>query len=451
MVYFDKALSRILENTASPVAPPVKTPVRPKQPPERKPWNPPRPKQLPQPKNQTTTPTKPKPGTIPKPKHPPERKPWNPPKPKQLPQPKNYTAPNLLAQLMTEAYEDEVEPGTQEFWRGLRRNREHTLGKHPIFAMSGDDLSRKSWEHTDQRTKASGANMGNMMRVVQQIMRIEATHEDELVELAKTITCKIWHIPEEMLNGRLTDDVEENEADEDLGAEEEGPEEIDDVTRKHINKRLTLNAMTHGSAIHAMLSLHHAIDKEIEAIDPRLLRLYDQIASGSHGMYWLIDIPAMFANLGAMAVGSAKVEYPEEEDGEPIIQARGIVFPVLAQEMNKGVAELLSHHGLADLDEPTTKTVLKHADDIKHEPYLMQVGPEMWRRFLKVKPREVSLSDLYVALSKQEPDELHKIIAAAVEDPENAKAMLNELISEPNEFEIDRWTPESEDDESENW
>jgi predicted TIM-barrel fold metal-dependent hydrolase len=169
-------------------------------------------------------------------------------------------------------------------------------------------------------------------------------------------------------------------------------------------------------------------------------------------MYWLIDIPAIFANLGAMAVGSTKVEYPEEEDGEPTIQARGIIFPVLAQEMNKGVAELLSHHGLADLDEPTTGTVLRHADDIKHEPYLMQVGPEMWRRFLKVKPRELPLSDLYMALSKQEPDELHKIIAAAIEDPENAKAMLSELVEEPNEFDIEQWTPESEGDEdNEDW
>lgn len=448
MVYFDKALSRILESAALPAAP-VKTPVKP-QTPEHKPWNPPRPKQLPQPKNQTTTPTKPRPGTIPsKPKQTPEHKPWNPPRPKHSPQPKNYTAPSLLAQLMAEAYEDEVEPSTQEFWRNLRRNREHTLGKHPIFAMSGDDLSRSSWAHTDERAKASGANMGNMMRVVQQIMRIEATHEDELIELAKTITCKIWHIPEEMLDGRLTGDVEENEAGVALGDEED--QEIDDTTRKHINKRLTLNAMTHGSAIHAMLSLHHAIDKEIEAIDPRLLKLYDQIASGSHGTYWLIDIPAVFAQLGAMAVGSAKVTYPEEEDGEPIIQARGIIFPVLAQEMNKGVAELLSHHGLADLDEPTTKTVLQHADDIKHEPYLMQVGPEIWRRFLKIKPRDLPLSDLYVALSKQPPDDLQKIIAAVVDDPENAKQLLSDLMAQPEEFDIGEYEPGEEEGEPEDW
>ena len=458
MIYFEKKLAQILEATIAPEAPPAKAPPRPRTP-EHKPWNPPKPKQIPQPKNQTTAP--PKPHTIPaKPKETPKHKPWNPPRPKHQPQPKNYGGPQLLSQLMTEAYEDEVERGTQAFWRDLPKNREHTLGKHPIFAMSGDDLSRKSWAHTDQRAKASGGNMGAMMRVVQQIMRIEAEHVPELVELAKTITCKIWNIPRGMLEGDLTSDVEQNEADLDLD-DIEG-REVDDETRKQINKRLTLNAMTHGSAVHAMLSLHHAIDKEINAIDPRLLKLYDQLSSGSHSAYWLVDIPAMFAMLGAMAVGSTKIEYPEtgeEEVGDgdegkmPVIQARGIVFPVLAQEMNKGVAELLSHHGLSDLDEPTTKTVLQHADDIKHEPYLMQVGPEMWRRFLKVKPRDLPLSDLYMALSKQPPDDLHRIISTVVDDPENAVSLLSDLLAEPEEFEIDQWSPESEEGEEgqEDW
>jgi hypothetical protein len=170
-------------------------------------------------------------------------------------------------------------------------------------------------------------------------------------------------------------------------------------------------------------------------------------------MYWMMNIPSMFASLGAHAVGSCTVkrsdqeeegEEGEEGEGQPVIDARGIVFPVLAQEMSKGVAELLSHWGLADLDDPTTATVLKHGDDIRHEPYLEQIGPEMWRRFLKVKPRNIPLIDLYAALSKQEPDELHKIMAAVVDDPENAKEMLSDLVAQPDEFEIDQWTPESE-------
>jgi hypothetical protein len=146
-----------------------------------------------------------------------------------------------------------------------------------------------------------------------------------------------------------------------------------------INKRLTLNTLTQGSAVHAMLTIHHAVDQEIQAINPDLLQLYNKLSSGSHEYYWLIDIPAMFTSLGMMAAGSAKVEWPETEGDTPKIVAKAVIFPILAQEMSKGVAELISAHGLSNLDADTTSAVLGKADDIRHEPYLIQVGPIMER------------------------------------------------------------------------
>lgn len=445
MPYFEKRLVEILEAVGLPEIPtkappkPHTTPSRPKERPEESPWSVPRPKHQPQPKNvepkRTIAP--PIPRTTPsKPRERPAPTPWHPPRPKHQPQPKNFGGPRLISQFILEAYEDEVEPSTQSFWKDLSRNPAHTLGKHPIFAIYGDDLSRTSWAHTSERARAAGVDINALMHNMQQIMQIEQPHREKLVNLAKQITCKIWGIPEEMLRGELTQDVEVNEEE-----NEDEDEEVDDETRKHVNKRLTMNAMTHGSAVHAMLSMHYLIDKEIEKIDPRLLQLYNKISSGAHNQYWLINIPRMLAMLGAMAVGSAKVDWDEEE---PRIDARGVIFPVLAQEMSKGVAELLSHHGLADLDEPTTKTVLKHADDIKNEPYLMQVGPEIWRRFLKAKPRELPLADIYVALAKQSPDDLHKIITVVVEEPEQASELLNDLLAEPESFDIDEYNPENE-------
>jgi hypothetical protein len=155
-------------------------------------------------------------------------------------------------------------------------------------------------------------------------------------------------------------------------------------------------------------------------------------------MYWLIDIPAMFAMLGMSAVGSANVNHDEENDDYKI-DARGVVFPVLAQEMSKGVAELLSYHGLENLSLEETEQVLSHADDIRHEPYLIQVGPELWRQFLKVKPKGVSLADVVAALAVQEPDHLHKIITAVIDSPAEASSLLNALIEDPEEFEVDEY------------
>ena len=129
----------------------------------------------------------------------------------------------------------------------------------------------------------------------------------------------------------------------------------------------------------------------------------------------------------------------DEENDIYKIDARGMVFPVLAQEMSKGVAELISYHGLENLDDKETEQVLSHADDIRHEPYLIQVGPELWRRFLKVKPPSVSLADIMMALTLQEPDHLHKIVAAVVENPEEAGPLLSALIDDPKEFEVEEY------------
>lgn len=334
--------------------------------------------------------------------------------------------------MISEAYEDETHPTTQRFWSDLPRNREHIFAKHPILSLYGDELSRASWNHTQQAARRSGISMQQLMQVMMQIKQVERGHEPELIELAKKITTKIWGIPPEMLQGDISDDVDMNEeSNQEFGQDVE----IDQAMRDQINKRLTMNAMTQGSAVHAMLTIHHLVDKEVNAIDPTLLELYNKLSSGSHEYYWLIDIPAMFSMLGMHAVGSAQVEYDEEEN--PIVIAKAVIFPILAQEMSKGVAELVSHHGLADLDPQTTQTVLNKADDIRHEPYLIQVGPELWRRFLKVKPRDVSLGEIMTALAIQSPAEVHKIIAAVVENSEVASELVRALIEDPAEFDIE--------------
>jgi len=442
MNHFDKLLEEAL--AAQPTSPTKPKPAEPKTPKPGKPspWNPPKPKQVPQPKNaEPGAPTKPRPAE-PKTPRPDKPSPWNPPRPKQLPQPKNVARESVLETFVfLEDYASETHPSTQQFWGGIRGGS-HRFAKHPILAMFGDELSKASWEHTKERAREAGVDIRQMAHIFMQIVRIEQQHTAELVELAKRITVKIWGIPEGMLEGQLGQDADievNTESDPDF---EEFEGELSPDVGKHVNKRITMNTLTQGSAVHAMLTMHHAVDKEINAIDPRLLQLYNQLAAAAHEQYWLIDIPQMFAMLGAQAVGSAKVEYPEEEEQDeleqpaegPRVVAAAVCFPVLAQEMSKGVAELLSHHGLTNLSSADTGEVLARADDIRHEPYMIQVGPELWRRFLKVRPRDVPLADIMHALAMQEPDDVHAIIAATVEDPERARTMLAQLVAEPEEF-----------------
>jgi hypothetical protein len=60
----------------------------------------------------------------------------------------------------------------------------------------------------------------------------------------------------------------------------------DEVLRDEIQKRLTLNWLIQGAAQHAGMTFHHLVRDELNAIEPRLLRLYDQYALINLLQYW---------------------------------------------------------------------------------------------------------------------------------------------------------------------
>src|SRR5713226_5274533 len=53
-----------------------------------------------------------------------------------------------------------------------------------------------------------------------------------------------------------------------------------------IQKRLTLNWLIQGAAQHAGMTFHHLVRDELDALDPRLLLLYDQYALINLLQYW---------------------------------------------------------------------------------------------------------------------------------------------------------------------
>ena len=59
--------------------------------------------------------------------------------------------------------------------------------------------------------------------------------------------------------------------------------------RNQIHKRLTLNWLIQGAAQHAGMTFHHLIRDEIDALDGRLLGLYDRFALFNLLQYWTLD------------------------------------------------------------------------------------------------------------------------------------------------------------------
>jgi len=373
-------------------------------------------------KEQPATITRPKPSTIPKPGiqpgKTPKRDPFNPPKPQHNPKPK-------AKKKLTEAYEDEAHPDVKNFWSGLRKSQ-HILAKHPVYAMHGERLSKGGYTDVD-------VDVRPLMQLVQKIMRIEHAHKDELESLAKEVVVSIWGIDENMLDAKLTTNVKEDEETDDDPNDKIELGEIDDELRKQINKRITMNTLTHGSSIHQMKSAHHLIDKRLKEIDPELINYYTHISKGAHKFYWLIPNGTIGGQSGNVSI---------KWDKKPIVKARAWIFPVLVQELSKGVMELLTMHGYSSLDSDTQYKVREHADKLEDEQWLIQVGSELWRQFLKVVPKGINLAELIAEFSTKDPDYVHDVIDAAIDDPSKASKLLSDMMKEEPE-------ESKEDDESE--
>jgi len=317
-------------------------------------------------------------------------------------------------------YEEKVDPAIREFWEDLPKESKHLFAKHPVLALHGDKLSREAYEYV----RDADSDMQGLMGLFQLIMQKEAPHKKQLEELAKDITVKIWGIDKDLLEANLTPDMSTPSQDEEDQDEEVA--EISPELRDQVNKRITLNTMTQGAAVHQMMSMHFLIDEAIKKIDPELLDLYTKIAKGAVKVYWMINFAQMAEQM--LDQQKAGVEYIDWSGDQPTVVGKAFIFPILAQELSKGIMELLTVRGHSTLDPEAQKTVIQHADKLTDEPWLIQVGPSLWRKFLQVVPKGVSLSAVVAAFSEEDPKDVHKIIDDVIDNPNRAKETLRAVV-----------------------
>jgi len=320
-------------------------------------------------------------------------------------------------------YTERAHPSVQQFWGTLPQDEQQLLNKHPLFREHGEELSRAGYNRVHQRTEELGITPEAGFQIYQQIMQRERQHAEQLEQLAKAAVAQVWGIDPSMLEAELTDNVSVP------SGERREPSEVTPEVQQQINKRLTLNSLSHGSSIHQMQTLHYVIADAIQRIDPELIDLYNKLASASTQMYWLYDVGQFIASMSGQAQSGGSEEVQFDQQGNPKVVARAICFPILAQELAKGVMELLTMHGLSDLDEQTAATVINYADDPRQDFWLAQAGQELWRRFLAAIPEGVNMVDVVAGLSKLSPEEVQTTIEAVVSNPQAAQGYLSKLAA----------------------
>ena len=117
----------------------------------------------------------------------------------------------------------------------------------------------------------------------------------------------------------------------------------------------------------------------------------------------------------------------EQRRGQFTVVARAWVFPLLVHELVKGIMELISLHGLSQLDDEVYQAVIDEADQLEYEAWLLQAGPAMWRRFLATAPRDIPLPQLVMHIAKLDPQPLEELMLLVMEEPNRATDQMRQL------------------------
>jgi hypothetical protein len=111
-------------------------------------------------------------------------------------------------------------------------------------------------------------------------------------------------------------------------------------------------------------------------------------------------------------------------DGRLDVVAKATNWQLLAKELVKGTAELICLHGLNTLDDETYAEVMRRADQLVHEPWMLQSGGELWRRLLAVRPPGRPLAELLMHLARLPARSLHALMLAVLERPDVGRELL---------------------------
>jgi hypothetical protein len=243
-----------------------------------------------------------------------------------------------------------------------------------------------------------------MMRKLPNIMRIEAAHRDELIDLAKEASLDEAEVPADWYQieatlgmpdtGNFRFEPEDEEEDEE--EEKEQPLEfpsfdVEDLTDEEIlelekHKRNIINAIIQGAAKKGhYLFQKPEIKSRLDAIDPSLYRDYLGIMAINDFMYFSMEqMIEMMSQTGQGVAGKVELgDADEDEDGEEgesqsdtKIMATGMIFPILCHEIIKGLEEAKGRHGLPK--EPGLRQKVQGQTDIlSNEPMQLRIGPEI--------------------------------------------------------------------------
>jgi hypothetical protein len=408
----------------------------------------------------------------------------------------DMSARNAIDQVLTEApmdlggYPDMIHPERKHKFA----TREHPMAKNPAYPefTPQPGQSETNWEevvasgqyrdtlqrlvtflnriHGERAKLDIGSISQAMMVAVRDAMEMERPYRRALEKLAIEL---IFEQPEfrkfkepyeagefqidaklgvsgELGNGEEGEPGEGEEGEPGEGEEGQGePGEAEEVKAAEefrgfdpeVMKRRVINAMIAGGAVSKNYA-YQLFNKRLSKINPNLPTLYGMAMAGTEIGYFAMGDSSITATartpeaVGGSAElefgGSAELEFEPEENKIPVIKVRAMIFPMLVQELTKGLLELISYEGLPS--EPSrAQEVIDKADLANEEAWAMIMGRGLWQRFVATigQDEDEITAHLYSKLIQLPTDEfnatMRTIQAGGLEAQKLIKKMAAEL------------------------
>jgi hypothetical protein len=311
--------------------------------------------------------------------------------------------------------------------------------------------------------------ISEMMGKTNSVMRIESSHIQELIDLAKEASLDEAEVPADWYqieanlgNMPSTDNFrmqpEPEEDDEDKKEELEFPSfDVEDLTDEEIfelekHKRNIINALIQGTAKKGhYLFQKPEVKARLDAIDPSLYRNYLGIMAINDFLYFsmeqMIEMMSQTGQnvAGKVELGDADDEGEEgEEQPDTKIIATGLIFPILCHEIIKGLEEAKGRHGLPT-DPGMREKVMGQTDTLSNEPMQLRIGPEIVEKIRFALPDDIFdpeykglINWFHILLYQIDAKEFLEIIGNAISEDSsklgNAKKRFEEIVREAKQM-----------------
>jgi hypothetical protein len=339
------------------------------------------------------------------------------------------------------------------------------------FQKVADKLRQVTGIQDLSSKQVQGMVYQEMMRKLPNIMRIEAAHRDELIELAKEASLDDAEVPEGRYQieaslgmpdtGNFRMEPEDDEDDEEEEDEEklQFPSfDLDELTDEEIlelekHKRNIINALIQGAAKKGhYLFQKPDVKSRLDAIDPSLYGDYLGIMAINDFMYFSMEqMIEQMSQTGQGVAGKVELDDADDEEGEEgeeqpdtKIIATGLIFPILCHEIIKGLEEAKGRAGLPS-DPGMREKVLGQTDVLSNEPMQLRIGPEIVEKIRFALPDDVFdpeykglINFFHILLYQIEAKEFLEIIGNAISEDSSklgkAKKRFEEIVREAKQM-----------------